>query len=249
MVAAHRSTDPLFDGARRGHGPRTTNGTVVGPATDRQQRRRLPASHTGCDRGGQRCNHQGRRQETFLDFFAGIGVLNVGHSNPYVLGESTSNSIKSLIRLTSRPRHESNSSNGLTTSHLTVLAETARSYSVDRAEATRSKGRSSSPNTTPAAMACSPSRDLSRNHGRRAQSHRRKSVQRGVRAAVGRRRPRPVPDPTEPGPTGDVEPFCPPKPVAKTVPVRVRWTRCNGSSRPVWRTRITRRNLGSSRSR
>jgi len=98
-----------------------------------------------------------------------------------------------------RPRHESNSSNGLTTSHLTVLAETARSYSVDRAEATRSKGRSSSPNTTPAAMACSPSRDpITEPRPARSVSPPEKRTKR-VRAAVGRRRPRPVSGPYRAG--------------------------------------------------
>jgi len=58
-------------------------------------------------------------------------------------------------------------------------------------------------------MACSPSRDLSRNHGRRAQSHRRKSVQRGYGPLLADAVHVPFPDPTEPGPTGDVEPFCP----------------------------------------
>jgi len=186
---------------------------------------------------------------TFLDFFAGIGVLNVGHSNPYVL-EGVHEQLDKVTHTVDFPteariefieRLNDIAPDGLSGNSKVIFGGPSGSDAIEGSIklAKHNTGRHGllafeDPITEPR-----PARSVSPPEKRTKR----------VRAAVGRRRPRPFPDPTEPGPTGDVEPFCPPKPVAKTVPVRVRWTRCNGSSRARMADTNHPQESGSSRSK
>jgi len=236
----HFSMEPDVDTVP---GPRTEQ--LLARQRDRQQRRRLPASHTDCDRGGQRCNHQGRRREHIPRLFAGIGVLNVGHSNPYVL-EGVHEQLDKVTHTVDFPteariefieRLNDIAPDGLSGNSKVIFGGPSGSDAIEGSIklAKHNTGRhgllafeGSYHGTTAGALSLTAGKAYKEGTGR-------------CWPTPSTSRFRTLPSRDQPAMSSR---SAPPKPVAKTVPVRVRWTRATEVREPVWRTRITRRNLG-----
>jgi len=201
----HFSMEPDVDTVP---GPRTEQ--LLARQRDRQQRRRLPASHTDCDRGGQSATIRDVDGNTFLDFFAGIGVLNVGHSNPYVL-EGVHEQLDKVTHTVDFPteariefieRLNDIAPDGLSGNSKVIFGGPSGSDAIEGSIklAKHNTGRhgllafeGSYHGTTAGALSLTAGKAYKKGYG--------PLLADAVHV--------PFPDPTEPGPTGDVEPFCP----------------------------------------
>jgi len=182
---------------------------------------------------------------TFLDFFAGIGVLNVGHSNPYVL-EGVHEQLDKVTHTVDFPteariefieRLNDIAPDGLSGNSKVIFGGPSGSDAIEGSIklAKHNTGRHGllafeDPITEPR-----PARSVSPPEKRTKR----------VRAAVGRRRPRPVSGPYRAGTNRRCRAVLPRR---NLLPKRYLCA-CAGRGatevrEPVWRTRITRRNLG-----
>jgi len=147
---------------------------------------------------------------TFLDFFAGIGVLNVGHSNPYVL-EGVHEQLDKVTHTVDFPteariefieRLNDIAPDGLSGNSKVIFGGPSGSDAIEGSIklAKHNTGRhgtlafeGSYHGTTAGALSLTAGKAYKEGYG--------PLLADAVHV--------PFPDPTEPGPTGDVEPFCP----------------------------------------
>jgi len=187
---------------------------------------------------------------TFLDFFAGIGVLNVGHSNPYVL-EGVHEQLDKVTHTVDFPteariefieRLNDIAPDGLSGNSKVIFGGPSGSDAIEGSIklAKHNTGRhgllafeGSITEPRPARSVSPPEKRTKRGTGR-------------CWPTPSTSRFRTLPSRDQPAMSSR---SAPPKPVAKTVPVRVRWTRCNGSSRARMADTNHPQESGSSRSK
>jgi len=188
--------------------------------------------------------------DTFLDFFAGIGVLNVGHSNPYVL-EGVHEQLDKVTHTVDFPteariefieRLNDIAPDGLSGNSKVIFGGPSGSDAIEGSIklAKHNTGRHGLLAFEGSITEPRPARSVT-------------TAEKRTKRGTGRCWPTPSTSRFRTLPSRDQPAMssrsAPPKPVAKTVPVRVRWTRCNGSSRARMADTNHPQESGSSRSR